>query len=222
MSKCTIFFVPIFVNLFRKDDRRLDYVIKEKKKNLYIRLDENGMPVTCSEHEKSLFEESKAKNILDHLPKTLRKWDFKIIALPEIKIKNKTIQEDKREVYIPSESITRWVDKFGECSDILTEAEEREKQLILDLKDNDKELIDLLHIIEIEKPKDLFSGWKLYKQIKNNRKQRRMMKDELLIIEDVLEEVKNTSCLHRNRIQKSIDGLFSREYAFRILEVEEE
>lgn len=198
----------------------MNYVIKESKKNLYIRLDENGMPVTCTEHEKTLFEESKAKNILDHLPKILRKWQFKIVAIPDIS--SKTIQEDKKEGYIPSENITRWIDKFGECSDILTEAEEREKQLILDLKDNDKELIDLLHIIEIEKPKDLFSGWKLYKQIKNNRKQRRMMKDELLIIEDVLEEVKNTSCLHRNRIQKSIDGLFSREYAFRILEVEEE
>lgn len=200
----------------------MDYVIKEMKKNLYICLDENGAPVTCLEHEKTLFEESKAKNILDHMPKILRKWQFKIVAIPDISEKNKTIQEDKKEVYIPSESITRWVDKFGKCSDILTEAEEREKQLILDLKDNDKELIDLLHIIEIEKPKDLFSGWKLYKQIKNNRKRRRMMKDELLIIEDVLEEVKNTSCLYRNRIQKSIDGLFSRKYTFRILEVEEE
>ena len=200
----------------------MNYVIKESKKNLYIRIDENGMPVTCTDHEKTLFEESKAKNILDHLPKVLKKWHFKIVAIPDISTKNKTIQEDKREVYIPSENITRWVDKFGECSDTLTGAEEREKQLVSDLKDNDKELIDLLHIIEIEKSKDLFSGWKLYKQIKNNRKQRRMMKDELLIIENVLEEVKNISCLHRDRIQKSIDGLFSREYTFRILEVEEE
>lgn len=198
----------------------MDYVIKEKRKNLYIRIDENGLPVTCTEHEKTLFEESKAKNILDHLPKTLKKWKFKIVALPDIK--KKTLSDDKREPYIPSESITRWVDKFGECGDTLAEAEEREKQLISDLKDNDKELIDLLHIIEIEKPKDLFSGWKLYKSIRKNRKQRRSMKDELLIIEDVLEKVKNISCLHRDRIQKSIDGLFSRKYTFRILEVEED
>lgn len=191
---------------------------------MYIRLDENGMPVTCTEHEMTLFEESKAKNILDHLPKTLRKRKFKIVALPDIKTKkkNRTIEEDKKEVYIPSESITRWVEKFGKCSDILTEAEDREKQLISDLKDNDKELIDILHIIEIEKSKDLFSGWKLYKQVRNNRKQRRSMKDELLIVEDVLEKIKNISCLHRDRIQKSIDGLFSRKYTFRILEVEEE
>lgn len=199
----------------------MDYVIKESKKNLYIRLDENGMPVTCTEHEKTLFEESKAKNILDHLPKTLRKWKFKIVALPDIKKKKKTIADDKREEYIPSESITRWVDKFGKCSDILTEAEDREKQLLSDLRYNDKELIDLLHIIEIEKSKDLFSGWKLYKDIKNNRKQRRSMKDELLIVEDVLEKIKNISCLHRERIQKAIDGLFTRKYTFKIVEEEE-
>lgn len=199
----------------------MDYVIKESKKNLYIRLDENGMPVTCTEHEKTLFEESKAKNILDHLPKTLRKWKFEIVALPDIKKKKKTIADDKREEYIPSESITRWVDKFGKCSDILTEAEDREKQLLSDLRDNDKELIDLLHIIEIEKSKDLFSGWKLYKDIKNNRKQRRSMKDELLIVEDVLEKIKNISCLHRERIQKAIDGLFTRKYTFKIVEEEE-
>lgn len=48
------------------------------------------------------------------------------------------------------------------------------------------------------------------------------MKDELLIVENVWEKIKNISCLHRDRIQKSIDGLFSRKYTFRILEVEEE
>lgn len=199
--------------------RKLNYVIKEKKRNLFIRLDENGQPVTCTDRKKTIFEESKAKNILDHLPKKLKKWKFEVIALPDIK--KKTIADDKKEDYIPSESITRWVDKFGKCSDILTEAEEREKQLVSDLQDNDKELIDLLHIIEIEKPKDLFSGWKLYKDIRNNRKQRRSMKDELLIVEDVLEQIKDISYFHRDRIQKSIDGLFSRKYTFRILEVEE-
>lgn len=89
------------------------------------------------------------------------------------------------------------------------------------MKNNDKELIDILHIIEIEKPKDMFSGWKLYKYIKNNRIERRNMKDELLIVENVLEQVKNISCFHREKIQKAIDGLFTRKYTFRIIEEEE-
>lgn len=201
----------------------MDYVIKNHK-NVYIRLNENGRPVTCTEHGKTLFEHSKAKNILNSLPKPLRKLGFKVEPIPDIIQKKKVIEEkdNNREEYVPSENITRWVEKFGKCGDILGEAEARERQLLKDLKDNDKELIDILHIIEIEKSKDMFGGWKLYKRIRNNRIDRRSMKDELLIVENVLEQIKNISCLHRERIQKAINGLFSRKYTFRIVEEEEE
>lgn len=200
----------------------MDYVINNHK-NLYIRLNKNGTPVTCAEHDKMFFEQSKAKNILKGLPKTLKRLNFKVEAIPDIP-QNKNIigeKDHKRDEYVLSENITRWVEKFGECGDIFSEAEDREKQLISNLKNNDKELIDILHIIEIEKPKDMFSGWKLYKHIKNNRIERRNMKDELLIVENVLEQVKNISCFHREKIQKAIDGLFTRKYTFRIIEEEE-
>ncbi len=201
----------------------MDYVIKNHK-NLYIRLNQNGTPVTCAEHERTLFEQSKAKNILNSLPKTLRRLNFKVEAIPDIHSNKKKIIEEndmKREEYIPSENITRWIEKFGKCGDILGEAEEREKQLLKDLKDNDRELIDILHIIEIEKSKDMFAGWQLYKRIRNNRIERRSMKDELLIVENVLEQIINISCLHREKIQKAINGLFTRKYTFRIIEEEE-
>lgn len=190
----------------------MNYVIRNHK-NLYIRLNQNGRPVTCAEHEKALFEQSKAKNILDSLPKTLRKLKFKEVAIPDIQQHKKTIGEkdSKREDYVPTENITRWVEKLGKCGDILNEAEETERQLIDNLKNNDKELIDILHIIEIEKPKDMFSGWKLYKCIRNNRIERRSMKDELLIVENVLEQVKNISCFHREKIQKAIPSLMINE-----------
>lgn len=201
----------------------MDYVIRNHK-NVYIKLNKNGTAITCPEPEKGLFEESKAKNIVDCLPKTLRRLNFRVVAIPDISPNKKTIGEkdNKREEYIPSENITRWIEKFGKCGDILDEAEEREKQLLKDLKDNDRELIDILHIIEIEKSKDMFSGWKIYKCIRNNRTERRSIKDELLIVENVLSQIKNISCLHRERIRKAIDGLFTRKYTFRIVEDEEE
>lgn len=201
----------------------MDYVIRNHK-NVYIKLNKNGTAITCPESEKGLFEESKAKNIVDCLPKTLRRLNFRVVAIPDISPNKKTIGEkdNKREEYIPSENITRWIEKFGKCGDILDEAEEREKQLLKDLKDNDRELIDILHIIEIEKSKDMFSGWKIYKCIRNNRTERRSIKDELLIVENVLSQIKNISCLHRERIRKAIDGLFTRKYTFRIVEDEEE
>lgn len=200
----------------------MDYIITNLNRKLYIRLNKNGLPETCTREMAQRFESSKARNIVDHLPKTLKKFNFKVEAVPDIIKDNKIIREDKREKYIPSENITRWIEKFGKCGDILNEAEEREQQLLKDLKDNDKELIDILHIIEIEKSKDLFSSWKLYKRIRNNRIERRSMKDELMIVENVLEQIKSISCFHREKIQKAIDGLFNRKYTFRIVEEEED
>lgn len=173
--------------------------------------------------KKTLFEQSKAKNILKSLPRTLQRLNFKIEVISDIQQNNKMIGEkdSRREEYIPSENITRWIEKFGKCGDILCEAEEREKYLLKVLKDNDKELIDILHIIEIEKSKDMFSGWRLYKRIKDNRAERRSMKDEFLIVENVLEQIKNTSCFHREKIQKAINGLFCRKYTFRIIDEED-
>ena len=101
--------------------------------------------------------------------------------MKEVKIKEKSIQN--KEDYLLTENITRWVDKFGVCSDVLEEAKERKAVLVVELRNKDTELIDILHIIEIEPPKDLYNGWKLYKQIKTNRKERRLIKDELLIVE---------------------------------------
>ena len=48
----------------------MDYVIKNHK-NLYIRLNENGKPVTCSEKERGVFEYSKAKKYIRQFAKKL-------------------------------------------------------------------------------------------------------------------------------------------------------
>lgn len=196
----------------------MDYTIKNHG-NVYIKLDSNGHPVTCGEKDKGIFAYSKAKNIASNLPKTMKKFHFKVEAIPEIiskeekKLKEKCLHKD----YIPSESITRWVEKFGTCEDVFDEAKQREEELVIELQNIDKEFLDVLHIIELEKPKDLFGGWKLYKRIKANREQRRYIKDELLIIEDMLKEI-NPANIQRKRVQKAIDGLLGRKYTFRIVE----
>lgn len=191
----------------------MNYCIKNSK-NVYLRLNDNGLPVTCAESVKGIFEYSKAKNILKALPKTLKKFNFKVEVIPDVISDKKVIQKEN---YVLSEDITRWVDRFGVCADIFNEAKEREKELITALENIDKELLDILHIIEIEKSKDMFSGWKLYKNIKNNREQRRSIKDELLIVDDVLSEI-NPACIQRERVKKAVDGLLCRKYTFRIVE----
>ena len=200
----------------------MDYCIKNNK-NIYIKLDDIGRPVTCVKSVRGKFEYSKAQNILNNLPKSLRIMHFKVQAIPDIvpKEEKKVIKKkiENREEYVVSEDISRWVDKFGKCADVLQEAEKRQNELIEELHNRDKKLLDILHIIEIEKPKDLYKGWLLYKEIRSNQKERRLIKDELLVVGNVLQEI-NPSYLHRDRIQRAIDGLYTREYTFRIVDDE--
>lgn len=205
----------------------MDYCIKNHK-NIYIRLNDFGAPVTCVEGVKGLFEHSKAKNILDCLPKTLKRMNFRVEAIPEIKPRiEETCKCDKADKtittnnYVPSENITRWVEKFGVCSDVLTEAKQRAEYLVEEVNKCDKELTDFLHIIELENPKDMFRGWKLYVDIRENRKRRRDIKDELLVVDNILREIE-PSCLQRERVQKAIDGLYNRKYKFRVVEEDED
>lgn len=191
----------------------MDYVIKNHK-NIYIKLNENGSPVTCGESDKGLFEQAKAKNILASLPKTLRRLNFRVDCIPDIP--PKIIQSKNYKV---SDDIKQWVDKFGMCGDILNEATKRMEFLVEEQRKLDNELIDILHIIEIENSKDLYNGWLQYKHIRENREKRRLVKDEIIIVGDALKKV-NSSCFQRERLQKSIDGLFTRKYTFRVVEEE--
>ena len=204
----------------------MDCVITNKQKRLYIKLDK-GKPVTCSSVNAQRFEESKARNILDSLPKPLRRLGFSVEFVPEIvpkAIPNNITSEgnvlENESRYQPSEEINRWIDDFGKCGDIISEAEIRKEELKVRQSELDKELSDLLHIIEIEKSKDLYNGWKVYKKIRENRIHRREVKDELLIIQNVLSQIKDPEVFKRDRVQKAVDGLSNRKYTFRIVETE--
>lgn len=194
----------------------MDYCIKNNK-NVYIRIGKNGQPVTCGESLKGIFNECKAKNILSSMPKTLRRMNFRVIAIPDINRKELEDSIENRADYELAYEISNWLDKFGTCADIFNEAKQRKIVLVDELHKKDNELIDILHIIEIEKPKDMFGGWKLYKSIWNNRKQRRKIKDELLIVGNVLDEI-NPSTIQRDKLQRVVDGLFTRKYTFRVIE----
>ena len=62
----------------------MDYVITNPTKKLFIRLNKNGAPETCGEQMAQRFESSKARNIVDHLPKTMTKFNFVVEPIPEL------------------------------------------------------------------------------------------------------------------------------------------
>lgn len=195
----------------------MDYVITDPDEKVYIRIGASGTAITCTKKFAQRFDMVKANNILTHLPKTLKKFHFNIKQIQEVSREDEGTSISNID-YVPDENVTRWINKFGTCSDILKEAEEREKELLEQLTVADNEIVDILHIIEIEKSKDLFGGWQLYKRIRNNRHKRRRIKDEMLIIERVLANIKDVSCLHREKVQKAINGLFTRKYTYRVID----
>lgn len=203
----------------------MDYVIKNYK-NVYIRLNTNGTPVTCSEKDRDLFEFSKAKNILNSLPKTLKRLNFKVEAIPDIigNMSEKN-EEEKRQVietenYTVPSTILTWIEKFGICDDILKEAQKRKEELNRELSNIDKQFVNLIHKIELESKVDLYKGWQERNGIKENRQKRRIIKDELLIISHVLRM--DFRHLDREIINKTVIGLAKRKFTYRIVEEEED
>jgi hypothetical protein len=210
--------------IIRKGDDFLDYIIKNQK-NVYIRLNQSGAAVTCSEADRQLFEYNKARNICESLPKTLKKMKFKVEAVPEIPVKS-TVEVPKPEKkvitgdYEPPDTVTRWVDKFGICDEILSEARQRQEELHIELSNVDREMSNIIHTIEIEPPKDMYKGWRLYKQIRLNRKKRRYIKDEILVLSGILKmDFRN---LNMENIKKTVNGLATRKFTLRFVEDDDE
>ena len=206
-----LFFVPIF----KKGVVILDYVIRNKG-GLYVKLNENGMPVTCSESQRGLFEYSKANNICNSLPKQLKKFKFFVEAVPEIKPKIEEQNTITTNTYEPSENVTRWINELGRCEDILSEASKRYQELNRELSDVDLKLQDMLHNIELSDKCDMYKSWQMINEIRDLRKQRRNIKDEKLVLSGIKSQ--GITYLSRSSVQKCVDGLSKRKYRIRIVE----
>ena len=203
----------------RKEWVILDYIIRNSG-GLYIKLNENGTPVTCSESQKGLFECSKANNICNSLPKQLKKFKFFVEAIPEILPK---IEEQKvitTNTYKPSENVTRWINELGRCEDVLSEASNRYEELNGELSDIDLKLQDILHEIELSDKCDMYKSWQIINEIRDLRKQRRNIKDEKLVLSGIKSQ--GITYLSRSSVQKCVDGLSKRKYRIRIVEEEDE
>ena len=195
----------------------MDYIIRNNN-NLYIKLNENGQPVTCGNSQKQLFEYSKAKNICGSLPKTIKKLNFFVEALPDISIKDISANEEIN-TYEPSENVTRWINLLGQCEDVLNEASQRDDELNGELSNVDLKLQDILHTIELSDKCDMYKAWQMINEIRDLRKKRRNIKDEKLVLSGIKSQ--GITYLNRKSVQKCVDGLSNRKYKIRIVEEDE-
>ena len=208
-----------FIHFFKKGLIKLDYCIKNNK-NVFIKLDNNGSPITCVESVKGIFEYSKARNILDNIPKTLKRLNFKLEAIPDIPPKVEEQKVVTTNTYVPSENVTRWIEKLGQLEDVLTEVSERDEELNGELSDVDLKLQDILHNIELSKRCDMYTAWETINCIRELRKKRREIKDEKLVLSGI--KTQGITYLSRTSVKKCVDGLSKRKYRIRIVEEDEE
>lgn len=200
----------------------LNYVITNSSKRIFIRLNETGHPVTCSENNKQSFEYSKARNIVDNLPKSLKRFHFKTEPVPEIanhSEKNKEVHlEKKKEIIrvenysVPSE-VNAWVEKVKTCNNLAREALERKNELLAALSNVDRGISNITHKVELEKKQNACEGYKRYRDWKQLVDKRRVIKDELTIVSTILDS--NLSSIATNRIQKAVEGLGNRCFEMR-------
>lgn len=197
----------------------MDSVIRNPK-GVYIKLDENGRPITCAETNKTLFEYSKACNVCENLPKTLKKLNFSVEIIPDIPSKLDEQKVITINNYNPSENITRWINELGRCEDILNNASNRYEELNKELSDTDLEMQDIMHKIEASDKCDMFTAWNIVNDIRKLRKKRREIKDEKLVLSGIRSQ--GITYLNRKSVQKCVEGLSSRKYRIRIIEEDEE
>lgn len=204
----------------------MDYMITNKNRKVYLRLNSNGQPETCAKIAAHRFSDQKAKNILNNLPKTMRKFEFTIIPIPdevdgsnkvEHKVCNvvKTVAQStpatiKNEHYVVPKTVTSWMERISEFNNLFVEAKHRKDELFDLLSDVDKELSNCLHMIEMTKWKNGCDGYKEYKKIKSILEKRRVIKDELSVVQSI------SSCNMENfTVNHVVDKLVNRDFTIR-------
>lgn len=197
----------------------MDYMITNPSKSLYVRL-VGGRPTTCTKQYRQRFEYSKARNIVDSLPKTMRKFHFRVEPIPEISSSTEKCATNvpeaelaERYPYIVPEEVQEWLDRARQCNGLAKDAAVRKTNLVQKLSNADKELSNCLHEIELSKRKNACNGYKEYRRLKIILERRRVIKDELSVVDSIL--TSDLQSIATDRIEKVVKNLGKRKFKFR-------
>lgn len=203
----------------------MDYMIVNPGKSLYVRL-VDGRPTTCTKQYRQRFEYSKARNIVDSLPKTMRKFHFRVEPIPEISppleqgTTNILVASPiERSPYIVPEEVQAWVDRARQCNGLAKDAAARKTDLVHKLSNADKELSNCLHEIELSRRKNACNGYKEYRRLKIILERRRVIKDELSVVDSIL--TSDLQSIAMDRIEKVVKNLGKRKFKFRDIDFDD-
>ena len=115
--------------------------------------------------------------------------------------------------YDMPQEIKFWVDKVHVCNNLMGCANDRKKELVNMLSNIDKEKSNVEHEIEMIERLNACEGYKQYRVLKDVLKRRRVIKDELTLVEMILEmKIQNIDV---GRIDNFIYGLENRRFKYR-------
>lgn len=193
------------------------YVITDGSRFIYRNHSGKYVP-TPSEVMADVFSKKQAEAIFKNsLPKALKSVFYvEKYDKPPDQVKQVTKEEMNKntEKAMISENIQRWLDKVSELNGLRNDATKRKEELCKQLSDVDKELSDINHYIEFCNL-NAAQGYKAYKMVKERRVKRRSIKNELVVVDAILE--KRISDSITEEIEKVVHSLDERTYTPRIL-----
>lgn len=194
-----------------------EYIITDGSRFIYRNHSGKFVP-TSSEAMADTFSKRQADAIFNNsLPKALKSvFHVEKYDKPPDQVKQVTKEEigKNTEKATISESIQRWLDRVSELNGLRNDAIKRKEELCKQLSDVDKELSDLNHYIEFCSL-NAAQGYKAYKMVKDRRIKRRSIKNELAVVDVILEKKISDSMVEE--VMKVVHGLDERIYTPRVL-----
>lgn len=193
------------------------YVITDGSR--WIMRNRNGkyVPTSC-EALADIFSNKAANNLYNNsLPKALKSvFHIQKIDIPPDNVKQITQSEveNNTEKVMVAENIQKWIDKITDLNGLATDALHIKEELCEELSFVDRELSDINHYIEFCNL-NAAQGWKAYKMIKERRIKRRSIKNEIQILNIILD--KKISDTVTNEILESMSKMDKRTYEPRVM-----
>lgn len=193
-----------------------EYIITDGSRFIFRNHSGKYVPVQ-SEAMADVFNKKQAERIFSNsLPKALRttfyveKYDKPSESIKQVT--EKELENNTEKVMI-SESIQRWLDRVSDLNGLAKEAKSRKEELLKQLHKLEDELLDVEHYIEFSNL-NAAQGYKASKDIKECRMKRRSIKNELLVLDIILEQ--RVDEMVSEEIYKRIQALDRRTYKPRI------
>lgn len=219
--KClkTIYYITFVIFVPKKKKGCIfmaEYVITDGSRFIFRNHSGKYVPVK-SEVMADVFNRKQAERIFNNcLPKALKTtFHVEKYDKPLENVKQVTEKELERntEKIMVSANIQKWLDRISDLNGLVKEAKIRKEQLMNQLHRFEDELMDIDHYIEFSNL-NAAQGYKASKEIKECRMKRRSVKNELLVLDIILEQ--RTNEIIYEEIQKRIQGLDRRTYKSRV------